>query len=228
MAAANQKRDTRGDATRLMILGHLRERRAHGYEIQQWMRAQQMDRWSTVLPGSVYHALKRMEREGLVEAVAEERTGDRLRKVYAITRDGERALLAIVRRLLARQPHPTRSDFALAVGWLDALPPEEAVRILEANVRRLEQARELWETGRAIKEKYGMPAVATAAFDNARQVLDADIAFVRTLIRLVQEGRTGLREAREALAHTPGFGGLWSTEAGAADPGKLEEPGEGE
>ena len=197
--AARRQQETRGEATRLIILGFLRERPAHGYEIQRWIRLQQMDRWSSVLPGSLYHALKRMEGEGLIRAVAEERTGDRLRKVYAITPAGERAFERLVRRLLATEPHSTRSDFALAVGWLDVLPPAEAAAILERNLRRLEQTRQLWETGRAIKAQYAMPPAVEAAFDNARRVLDADIAFVRGLIRMVQEGRTGLEQTRKQL-----------------------------
>ena len=197
--AAKREHNIRGEATRLIILGYLRERPAHGYEIQRWIRMQQMDRWSSVLPGSLYHALKRMEGEGLVQAVAEERTGDRLRKVYAITQAGQRAFEGIVRRLLATEPHSTRSDFALAVGWLDVLPPAEAVAILERNVRRLEQTRQLWETGRAIKAQYAMPPAVEAAFDNARRVLDADIAFLRSLIRMVEQGSTGLEETRQQL-----------------------------
>lgn len=197
--AAQRERATRGDAIRLIILGYLRERPAHGYEIQRWVRVQQMDRWSSVLPGSLYHALKRMEGEGLIEAVAEERTGDRLRKVYAITQGGERAFARIVRRLLATEPHSTRSDFALAVGWLDVLPPAEVVAILERNVRRLEQARQLWEIGRVVKAQYAMPPAVEAVFENARRVFDADIAFLRSLIRMVQEGTTGLEETRKQL-----------------------------
>lgn len=199
--AAKGEQNTRGEATRLIILGYLRERPAHGYEIQRWMRMQQMDRWSSVLPGSLYHALKRMEGEGLIQAVAEERTGDRLRKVYAITPAGERAFQRIVSRLLATEPHSTRSDFSLAVGWLDVLPPTKAVAILERNVRRLEQVRQLWETGRTMKAQYAMSPAVEAAFDNARKVLDADIAFLRSLIRMVQEGKTGLEETRRKLQH---------------------------
>lgn len=42
-----------------------------------------------------------------------------------------------------------------------------------------------------------MPPAVGAAFDNACRVLDADIAFLRSLIRMVQEGSTGLEEARD-------------------------------
>ncbi|WP_324718027.1 PadR family transcriptional regulator [Carboxydochorda subterranea] len=221
--AAKGERDTRGEATRLIILGYLRERPAHGYEIQRWIRIQQMDRWSSVLPGSLYHALKRMEGEGLIKAVAEERTGDRLRKVYAITPAGERAFERIVRRLLAAEPHSTRSDFALAAGWLDVLPSAEAVAILERTVRRLEETRQLWETGRAIKAQYAMPPAVEAAFDNARRVLDADIAFVRSLIRMVQEGRTGLEETRERLQQLKD---VWTAKGNGLGPVGPEREGE--
>ena len=53
--------------TRLMVLGLLKSKPMSGYEIQQILTKSQSDSWAGILPGSIYHALKKMEKEGLVE-----------------------------------------------------------------------------------------------------------------------------------------------------------------
>ena len=190
--------DTRRSATRLVILGFLRERPASGYDIQQWIRLADMDRWAHILSGSIYYALKKMEEEGLVEARAEERTGDRLRKIFAITPRGEAAFRELVRESLSGAPHALVPNFALSVGWLDVLPPGECIGVLEGNIRRLEAARDYWEAGRAAKRQHGgLPPVVEALFDTTRQRIEADIALLRTLVDLVRQGNTGLQEARQ-------------------------------
>lgn len=53
--------------TRTMVLGLLQTfGQMSGYEIQQKMQLSQTDKWAYVKPASIYHALKRMEKEGLV------------------------------------------------------------------------------------------------------------------------------------------------------------------
>jgi len=51
---------------RLFVLGLLYARPRHGYEIRKWLETRRTDLWTGVLPGSIYHALKQMTKEGLV------------------------------------------------------------------------------------------------------------------------------------------------------------------
>ncbi|MGM7683067.1 PadR family transcriptional regulator [Cytobacillus sp. Hm23] len=74
--------------TRLMVLGMLRMKPMSGYEIQQVLQISQTDAWAGVLPGSIYHALKKMEKEELVEIASLEQTGNRTKAIYKITDKG--------------------------------------------------------------------------------------------------------------------------------------------
>ena len=75
--------------TRLMVLGLLKTGPMSGYEIHQLLGKSQTDTWAGVLPGSVYHALKKMEKEGLVEIDSIEQTGNRSKAIYKITEAGD-------------------------------------------------------------------------------------------------------------------------------------------
>lgn len=84
----------RGDiilsTTRVMVLGLLLQYGAmSGYEIQQKMQSAQTDKWAYVQPASIYHALKKMDSEGIVQLETLEQTGNRSKAIYAITEAGK-------------------------------------------------------------------------------------------------------------------------------------------
>jgi DNA-binding PadR family transcriptional regulator len=168
--------------TRMLALGMLRDRPMHGYEITQVITQGALDRWAPVLPGSIYHALAKMEAEGLVRTHAEERTGDRLRKIYAITPAGTAELTNLVRHALTEPPHDLRSDLALATLWMTLLAPEQARGALREARAKLEEARRQRRIGRAHKGE--ISPIAQALFDNADAVADADLHLLERLEQL--------------------------------------------
>ena len=63
--------------TRLLVLGMLDAQPLSGYDIQQLLRLSDAERWGGVLIGSIYHALKKLEKEGHIEISSIEMTGHR-------------------------------------------------------------------------------------------------------------------------------------------------------
>jgi DNA-binding PadR family transcriptional regulator len=54
-------------STRLLVLGLVRHRQpVHGYELHRELSAWNVDAWSELKSGSIYHALSRMALEGLL------------------------------------------------------------------------------------------------------------------------------------------------------------------
>lgn len=84
-------------AIRLFILGTLATSGPlHGHQIRQQAQADRTERYTDIQVGSVYGALKRLAREGLVREVRTERVGNRPeRTVYDITPEGSQSLSAI-------------------------------------------------------------------------------------------------------------------------------------
>ena len=74
----------------LLLLAALRRRPAHGYAIIEELRSRSGGTFD--LPeGTIYPALHRLERQGLIESRWSEASGRR-RRVYRLTRRGQRAL----------------------------------------------------------------------------------------------------------------------------------------
>jgi len=171
----------------LIILALLRDRPMHGYEIQQYIQMSRMDEWANLLSGSIYYALNKMEQDGLIRAEAEERTGARLRKIYGITEKGEELFLQLVRESLTLAPHSVKSDFSVSLNWIEAIPKEEALELLEQNLRQVEETLAHWRHGKEIKGQYGLSPVAIASFDNAIAILEQDIHFIKKIKELLMQ-----------------------------------------
>jgi DNA-binding PadR family transcriptional regulator len=128
---------------RLLVLGALRRRgRAHGYQIRADLESWGAHEWSTATSGSVYHALKSMAGQGLLvahETVPSE-AGGPPRIEYELTGQGEDEYLALLRRALADR-EPSLDVLGAAVGLIEDLPREEALRILRTRAQALEQWR---------------------------------------------------------------------------------------
>jgi DNA-binding PadR family transcriptional regulator len=92
------------DLTPLAVaaLALLAERPMHPYEMYQTLITRSEDRLVKVRPGSLYHTVDRLTRQGFVEAVGTDRGGNRPeRTTYNITESGQLALSERVAEMLA-------------------------------------------------------------------------------------------------------------------------------
>src|SRR4051812_37431045 len=83
---------------RLFVLGVVRLRgQAHGYAVHRELRAWNVEAWTDVKLGSIYHALKQLTKEGkLRTAGMEDSTAGPERTLYALTADGVDELRRLV------------------------------------------------------------------------------------------------------------------------------------
>jgi DNA-binding PadR family transcriptional regulator len=122
----------------LTVLCLLRERQMHPYEMQRLIRQRKKDDFLDLKRGSLYHAIGRLQRAGLVEVVATTREGKRPeRTVYRITERGSEELSAWMRELLANPARET-SHFFAALSFIPVLEPRDALEQLEARAGLLQ------------------------------------------------------------------------------------------
>lgn len=126
------------DLTAITALGLLVERPRHPYEMQRLIR----DRGKTYvtgLPRSLYHAIDRLTKAGLVEAGETSREGRRPeRTVYSVTDDGREALESWLADLLATPQQNDTTAYAAALSLIPYLDPKDAAAALRARVTRLD------------------------------------------------------------------------------------------
>ena len=129
---------------RLLVLGAVRQHgRAHGYQVRNDLEFWGAHEWSTAKPGSIYHALKQMAKQGLLLAheTAPSTAGGPPRTEYELTEAGEETYLELLRASL--RAHDQRIDvLTSAVGFIVDLPREEAIALLRERVAALEAWRE--------------------------------------------------------------------------------------
>ncbi|MFE0189390.1 PadR family transcriptional regulator [Streptomyces sp. NPDC058989] len=130
-------------AIRLLVLGAVRQHgRAHGYQVRNDLEYWGAHEWSNAKPGSIYHALKQMAKQGLLRAhdIAPSTVGGPPRTEYELTPAGEAEYFALLRTALSE--HDQKSDMLSAgIGFVVDLPRDEALALLRQRVRGLEKWR---------------------------------------------------------------------------------------
>lgn len=130
-------------AIRLLVLGAVKQHgRAHGYQVRNDLEYWGAHEWSHAKPGSIYHALKQMAKQGLLHAheVAPSAVGGPPRVEYELTERGTEEYFVLLREALTT--YDQKMDvLSAAIGFMVDLPREEAAELLRRRVRALDEWR---------------------------------------------------------------------------------------
>jgi DNA-binding PadR family transcriptional regulator len=173
----------------LVVLSLLAERPMHPYEIHRWIRYRCMDRVVKVTAGSLYHAVERLHRGGLIQPLETEREGRRPeRTIYAITEAGRDRLYEMLERLLA-EPTSAYSSFAAALSVMHHLSPETVASLLRRRVLALES--HLVAQDRLVTNllEGGLPRSALVEVEYEQALRRAELEWVQRLIDELEAGR---------------------------------------
>lgn len=124
-------------------LSLLVEEPMHPYEMYQLLIARHEDRLVKVRPGTLYHAVGRLEEQGLVESVGTDREGNRPeRTTYRISKTGRKALTQRLQDMLATAAYEYPA-FPLAVAEAHNLPAGVVIELLELRLAGLQEQLDL-------------------------------------------------------------------------------------
>jgi DNA-binding PadR family transcriptional regulator len=174
-------------STRLVILGLLRERPLHGYELKHIIEDHMGD-WTSIAFGSIYFALRKLAEEGLVEKIATEQEGNRpSRNIYQITDAGQEEFMHLLRKVWGEvERHYFAIDIGLAL--MDALPIEDVKDYLRGRVAQLEAILQHVHEHRAEQLAHEqVPRIAAAIFDHGLAHFEAELAWTQTLLEKVEQ-----------------------------------------
>jgi DNA-binding PadR family transcriptional regulator len=164
---------------------------AHGYQVRRELLTWSADKWANVAPGSIYHALKKMATEQLLEVVATDAPpGGPDRTAYRLTPDGETEFQVLLAKYLAESDDSAQGSYRLAaaVTFLPALPRARALSLLHHRLTQLggqrASARDLLENGR----DWGQPEHVGELYRLWLAAMDAQDGWLRDLVARLESG----------------------------------------
>jgi len=120
------------------VLAFLHEGPMHPYQMQRLLRLRHKDEILALKRGSLYHAIARLLRAGLIAVRTTNREGNRPeRTIYRITPAGLAEFINTIHSMVTI-PRRESSDFLAAMSFLVHLDPEGAAQPLRERMQRLE------------------------------------------------------------------------------------------
>ena len=183
----------------LAILGLLEEEPMHTYRMQQLIKARHKDDVVNVRSrASLYQAIDRLERAGLVAIHGTSRLAGRPeRTVYALTDAGRATFVRWLREMLASPAHEF-PEFPVAIAHLPLLALGDALRQLQRRVEALAAQVDRIEEGISRGEAVALPRLFLLESEHALAARQAELAWVRSLVDDLRAGR--LTWSAESLA----------------------------
>ena len=180
----------RGTLTPLAMaaLELLHEGPRHPYEIHQTLLDRKMDRLVKLSPGTLYHTIERLDRDGLVAVVETTREGRRPeRTTYRLTAAGRDAFAERLRRMVATvvDEYP---EFDVAVELMHTLDQRDALTQLRMRMIELEARIAGLEVARDHLTKTGLHPLYWPDVKLRLALLTAELAWVTELVGELDRG----------------------------------------
>ncbi|WP_405874754.1 MULTISPECIES: PadR family transcriptional regulator [unclassified Streptomyces] len=171
----------------LAVLVTLWEKPMHPYEIAQTLRRQGKDTSTKINYGSLYTVVQSLEKHGLVEVTDVERQGNRPeRTVYGLTEAGREEMTEWLSDLVA-VPAKEYPIFETALSLVGALPPDEAVRLLEERLNSLE-VQAASARGALAKLYETLPRLFLVETEYQLHMVEAQAEWVRGFLEEIRKG----------------------------------------
>jgi DNA-binding PadR family transcriptional regulator len=136
---------------RALILYYLSVKPTHGYDIQRFVEINGMDQWARIQSGSIYYALNKLEKQGFIYTLREERNGARIRKIYAISDSGKEELKRTLKEELLKPIGSIESDKFMIYIMFNKLTKDEITSGVKEHIKMLEEKKDWWQKGKELK-----------------------------------------------------------------------------
>lgn len=211
-------------AIRLLVLCAVRQHgRAHGYQIRNDLEYWGAHEWSNAKPGSIYHALKQMAKQGVLLAheVAPSTVGGPPRTEYEITEQGDEEYFTLLRAALTS--YDQKLDVLSAgLGGIVDLERAEAVALLKERVAGLTR----WRT--SVTECY-TPEEGPESIGHIGEIMnmwvhsaDSGAEWTRGLIERIEGGAYTFAGEGDPFVGVLAEGEANPYATGVADPGDAD------
>lgn len=173
--------------TQLLVLGALNVQPMSGYDIQLMLQENEAERWSGVQVGSIYHALKKLEKEEFIEIQKVESVGHRQKVIYNITDLGKEQLKILTFNAIQSSGVPYPHSLYAGLSFIENLPQDRAEKALNEQLVKLEKELDLITQGLSVKREYLsgelLPLVSLVS-ENMIDIVQRQILFIKDVLAL--------------------------------------------
>jgi DNA-binding PadR family transcriptional regulator len=172
----------------LAVLVLLHEEPMHPYQMSATLKERRKEHSVKINYGSLYAVVESLLTRGLIEVRETVRSGNRPeRTVYGITEAGRQEMIEWLSRLLS-EPVKEFPQFEAALSLMPALPPDEAIELLERRlaVQQAALAAGQKSMGRAIDA--GMPRLFAIEHEYELALLAAEVEFLAAFLADLRDG----------------------------------------
>nr|CEL19227.1 Transcriptional regulator, PadR family [Kibdelosporangium sp. MJ126-NF4]CTQ94973.1 Transcriptional regulator, PadR family [Kibdelosporangium sp. MJ126-NF4] len=195
----------------MLVLGVVRMRgEAHGYQVRQDLLMWAADRWANTKPGSIYHALKKLAADNLLEEVATQETGlGPERVLYRITQQGEGEFFFLLNKAIS-DTETGAAMFNAALPFITTLDRGSLIFLLRNRIQQVsataEHTRLLLDQGIAPAHgEPGKPPHVREMFTYWLVSVEAELGWLRDLVGRLEAGEYTLADDdANAFGNPPG------------------------
>jgi DNA-binding PadR family transcriptional regulator len=192
-------------ATRLLVLGAIRIMQpVHGYDVRRELLSWRLEELANVKPGSIYGAIRTLERDGCVAVHTRESEHSRPeRTTYVLTGEGEKEFQVLLRESWWTVSSGTE-PLIPALCLMLFLPRDELVRALQARLGALEGQLEAAQfTRRTIRD--GATGEDGQIPEHVREILDFSGAKIRAELEWSRAFQKRVRDGAYTFTGEDGF-----------------------
>lgn len=173
-------------STKLMVLGVIyRHEQTHGYQVLHDLKSWQAETWTNIRPGSIYHALTQLTKEGVLSEEGVEKGGrGSSRTVYTLTKKGKKELFALIEKALISYD---QEAFTAGLAFMSILPRARVIELAEERLANFEKTVEFLE-GLPRSDKPETPKMHSAIISSWSAVFSSSAAWQRQYIADLKHG----------------------------------------
>nr|WP_314461727.1 PadR family transcriptional regulator [uncultured Clostridium sp.] len=121
----------------LFILFFFSIKPTHGYEIQRFISLNRMSEWNNIKSGSIYYAIKKLEKDGYIRMFDKPEEGEKKKQIYEITDKGRDVLKRLAYNEMRKPLQGAASEKFLLYPIIASLQKEEIIQCVKKHVSDL-------------------------------------------------------------------------------------------
>lgn len=161
-----------------------------GYEIKSVLEENDSQRWAGILLGSIYNALKKLEKENYIEVARLENSGYRQKAIYQITEKGKLYQNELILNCLSNSKMYYPTELFSGISLADNVKKEEAIEQLEKNKKELKNELIIINSGKELKVQVlgeDIPELTLLIFKHMKVMINNQLELVDSAINILRK-----------------------------------------